>query len=81
MKEFMQASVPLRIPAVLPIVCLAVFVTQHPRHYGFTHGHIADDSQRNCLIGLSPTAGYSGIRVRKYHYPRHLSLLSYGCNP
>ena len=79
MKEFMQASVPLRIPAVLPIVCLAVFVAQHPRHYGFTHGHIADGCQRNNLIGLSPTAGYSGIRVRKYHYPQPLSWPSNDC--
>ena len=43
-------------------VCLVVFVTQHPRHYGFTHGHITDDCQRSNLIGLSPTAGFSGIR-------------------
>ena len=43
-------------------VCLVVFVAQHPRHYGFTHGHITDDCQRSNLIGLSPTAGFSGIR-------------------
>ena len=43
-------------------ICLVVFVAQHPRHYGFTHGHITDDCQRSNLIGLSPTAGFSGIR-------------------
>lgn len=43
-------------------ICLVVFVAQPPRHYGFTHGHITDDCQRSNLIGLSPTAGFSGIR-------------------
>ena len=60
-------------------ICLVVFVAQHPRHYGFTHGHITDDCQRSNLIGLSPTAGFSGIRVRKYHYPQLLSWLSNDC--
>ena len=60
-------------------VCLVVFVAQHPRHYGFTHGHITDDCQRSNLIGLSPTAGFSGIRIRKYHYPQPLSWLSNDC--
>ena len=60
-------------------ICLVVFVAQHPRHYGFTHGHITDDCQRSNLIGLSPTAGYSGIRVRKYHYPQPLSWPSNDC--
>ena len=47
---------------VLFSICLIVFVARHPRYCGFTHGHITDDCQRSNLIGLSPTAGFSGIR-------------------
>ena len=47
-------------------ICLIVFVARRPRYCGITHGHIADGCQRNNLIGLSPTAGYSGIRAFGY---------------
>lgn len=51
---------------VLLFVCFIVFVARHPRYCGFYHGHITDGCQRNNLIGLSPIAGYSGIRAYGY---------------